>query len=187
MGNLGQDSGVSAESEEAVSHLHFEAWEMYKNYVHEAAPDRLPLPPALAEQLRDVVEGPGEGCPARLEAPLLAAYQLVYASLQTEQVSQRQPGMEGKGGEVGWLEVVPFCQSEGYEERLVGARPVLLNIAPLAVPKAPKAIKGPPSLLASAHWSVMKGRGRWCRAGKGGWVHDGQTPEEDHGRIQGIC
>ncbi len=37
-------------------HLQWQLWELYKNYVHETAPDRLYLSDDLVDELRSIVE-----------------------------------------------------------------------------------------------------------------------------------
>lgn len=44
------------EQENSSAHMQWNLWELYKNYVHETAPDRLHLPEDLVDELRSIIE-----------------------------------------------------------------------------------------------------------------------------------
>lgn len=91
---------------EDISHLHWQSWELYRNYLHEGAPDKLGddlIPPSLANELKLGVEAEPEKAMGIIGQILEQAYQIVYQHLQ-------------------WRYVTPFCQSAKFMELICAAR-----------------------------------------------------------------
>ncbi|VDD87382.1 unnamed protein product [Enterobius vermicularis] len=93
---------LQKEDENALSEIHYDTWEIFREYVHEESQDRVSLPEEIFNDFRTAVERRDTEL---LDQTLEKAFQLVYRHLQRDYL-------------------LPFCQSECYFRHLCGSPPV---------------------------------------------------------------
>uniref|UniRef100_A0A0M3IPP1 Sorting nexin-14 n=1 Tax=Ascaris lumbricoides TaxID=6252 RepID=A0A0M3IPP1_ASCLU len=91
--------------ENMLSELHYDIWEIFSKYVHNAAPERVTVPEEVHDEFQDAVETRNIEA---LDHAIEKAFQLVYKRLQHDYV-------------------VPFCQSDCYLGHLCGSPPVSVD------------------------------------------------------------
>lgn len=91
-----------------LSHLQWEAWELFRNYFHETSPDRVPFPEKVMSDFKSAVEISASdlmSAPKILQSALSQAFGFVYSALHPD--------------------VIQFGQSEVFLTFLAGGREIV--------------------------------------------------------------
>ncbi|EYB84505.1 hypothetical protein Y032_0315g2272 [Ancylostoma ceylanicum] len=90
---------------ESSSQIAYDIWQLFGQFVHDSAPDRIEFDPEIVQEFKAAVEC--NNLPL-LEKVVETSYQIVYQRMQSDHV-------------------VPFCQSDSFLGYLCGSPPVCVN------------------------------------------------------------
>ncbi|PAV59413.1 hypothetical protein WR25_03534 [Diploscapter pachys] len=119
---------------ETADQISYDVWQLYGQFVHESAPDRIRLPDEILDQFSQAVQSNDT-----LVLDTFQTFQFIYTRLQTDFV-------------------IPFCQSESFLGYLCGSPPISVN----ELIEMPAAINRKTTIseksfsLAQLRWRVQK-------------------------------
>ncbi|KIH60455.1 PXA domain protein [Ancylostoma duodenale] len=90
---------------ESSSQIAYDIWQLFGQFVHDSAPDRIEFDPEIVQEFKTAVEC--NNLPL-LDKVVETSYQVVYQRMQTDHV-------------------IPFCQSDSFLGYLCGSPPVCVN------------------------------------------------------------